>query len=304
MVRKKTHIKARIRYEMAGCRIKLGDLSNAESDLKYSTPIFQRAGDIHSYSKSLLLSSSISRQRRDFSSALRNYTKLIKDLEDTDLIRTRAACYFNMAAIYRRLGRIEKSFQVSDQAKKYYEQLGDDHALAQLEINRYISYVAMEQYDRVQNSKDWVLKVIKKKGTLQDMVKYYASLTSANIKQGYFTEALKDINRMLKICHKNNMLSDYLNLLLKKGYYFYYRGYKKRALAQYKLALEHINTYRWFKKLKTVALFNLGTLSFEVGNIDEAEKYMIAAMRDDNKNSIIVKEGEILLRKIEKRRME
>ncbi len=289
---------------MAGCRIKLGDLSNAESDLKYSTPIFQRAGDIHSYSKSLLLSSSISRQRRDFSSALRNYTKLIKDLEDTDLIRTRAACYFNMAAIYRRLGRIEKSFQVSDQAKKYYEQLGDDHALAQLEINRYISYVAMEQYDRVQNSKDWVLKVIKKKGTLQDMVKYYASLTSANIKQGYFTEALKDINRMLKICHKNNMLSDYLNLLLKKGYYFYYRGYKKRALAQYKLALEHINTYRWFKKLKTVALFNLGTLSFEVGNIDEAEKYMIAAMRDDNKNSIIVKEGEILLRKIEKRRME
>ncbi|MCK5399088.1 hypothetical protein KAJ26_03620, partial [bacterium] len=112
------------------------------------------------------------------------------------------------------------------------------------------------------------------------------------------------INRMLKICHKNNMISDYLNFLLKKGYYFYCRGYKKRALAQYKLALEHINTYRWFRNMRNVALFNLGTLSFEIGNIDEAEKYMVAAMRDDNKNSIIVKEGEILLRKIEKRRME
>ncbi len=289
---------------MAGCRIKLGDLSNAENDLKYSTPIFQRAGDIHSYSKSLLLSSSISRQRGDFSAALRNYTKLIKDLETTDLVGTRAASYFNMAVIYRRLGRIDKSFQVSDQAKKLYKQLGDEHALAQLEINKYISYVDLGQYDRVLKSKDWVLQTIKKKGTLRDLVKYYSSLTSANIHQGHFSEALKDINRMLKICHKNNMLWDYLNLLLKKGYYFYCRGYKKRALAQYKLALEHINTYRWFKNMRSTALFNLGTLAFEIGNIDEAEKYMIAAMRDDNKNSIIVKEGEILLREIEKRRME
>ena len=304
MVRKKTRIKARIRYEMARCRIKLGDLSNAESDLKYSTPIFKQAGDIHSYSKSLLLSSVINKQKKKFSLSLKNYTKVIRELEGTDLIRTRAACYFNMAAIYRRLGQIDKSFQVSDQAKKLYEQLGDDHALAQLEINRYISYVDLEQYDRVQSSKDWVLQTIKKKGTLQDLVKYYASLSTANIRQGHFSEALMDINRMLKICHKNNMLSDYLNLLLKKGYYFYYRGYKKRALAQYILALEHINTYRWFKNMRKVALFNLGTLSFEIGNIDEAEKYMVAAMRDDNKNSIIVKEGEILLRKIEKRRKE